>query len=96
VPGRIAKAQLVIDPNADEYRVALPPSLARAEMKLSAVVKICVSAQGKVADVKLLKSADAAVDPQIPAVLSRWRFRPLLSDGRPVPFCYVTQYEIDR
>jgi len=94
VPGRVAKAQLAIDPNAAAYRVALPPSLARAEMKLAAVVKICVSADGKVTDVKLLKSADPAVDPQIPQVLSRWRFRPLLAAGRAVPFCYVTQYEI--
>ena len=94
VPGRVAKAQLAIDPNAAGYRVALPPSLARADMKLAAVVKVCVSAEGKVAAVKLLKSADPAVDPQIPLVLSRWRFRPLMANGRAVPFCYVTQYEI--
>jgi hypothetical protein len=94
VPGRVAKAQLAIDPNAAEYRVALPPSLARADMKLAAVVKICVSPEGKVTDVKLLKSADPALDPQIPLVLSRWRFHPLMANGRAVPFCYVTQYEI--
>ncbi len=94
ISGRLAKAQLAIDSNADEYRVKLPPSLARAEMKLSAVVKMCVSADGKVADVKLLKSADPAIDPQIPAVLGRWRYKPLLVDGRAVPFCYVLQYEI--
>jgi hypothetical protein len=94
IAGRVAKAQLAIDPNADEYRVKLPPSLARAEMKLSAVVKLCVSAEGKVSDVKLLKPADPAVDTQIPLVLSRWRYRPLLTDGRPTPFCYVLQYEI--
>ena len=72
----------------------LPPSLARAEMKLSAVVKMCVSAEGRVADLKLLKSADPAIDPQIPAVLGKWRYKPLVVDGRAVPFCYVLQYEI--
>ena len=94
ISGRLAKAQLVIDANADEYRVKLPPSLARADMKLSAVVKMCVSAEGKVAEVKLLKSADPAIDAQIPAVLAKWRYRPLVVDGRAVPFCYVLQYEI--
>jgi hypothetical protein len=94
ISGRLAKAQLVIDANADEYRVKLPPSLARAEMKLSAVVKMCVAADGRVADVKLLRSADPAVDAQIPAVLGKWRYRPLMLDGRAVPFCYVLQYEI--
>ena len=78
----------------DEYRVKAPPSLARAEMKLSAVVKMCVGADGRVADVKLLKSADPAIDAQIPAVLGKWRYRPLVTDGRAVPFCYVLQYEI--
>jgi hypothetical protein len=94
ISGRLAKALLAIDSNADEYRVKLPPSLARAEMKLSAVVKMCVSAEGKVADLKLLKSADPAIDPQIPAVLGKWRYKPLVVDGRAVPFCYVLQYEI--
>jgi hypothetical protein len=55
---------------------------------------ICVAADGKVASVKLLKSADPAIDPQIPAVLGKWRFRPLLVNNRAVPFCYTTQYEI--
>ena len=72
----------------------LPPSLARAEMKLSAVVRMCVSAEGKVADLKLLKPADPAIDPQIPAVLGKWRYKPLVVQGRAVPFCYVLQYEI--
>jgi len=94
ISGRLAKVLLVIDSNADEYRVKLPPSLARAEMKLAAVVKMCVSAEGKVADLKLLKSADPAIDPQIPAVLGKWRYKPLVVDGRAVPFCYVLQYEI--
>jgi hypothetical protein len=94
ISGRLAKALLAIDSNADEYRVKLPPSLARADMKLSAVVKMCVSAEGKVADLKLLKPADPAIDPQIPAVLGKWRYKPLVVDGRAVPFCYVLQYEI--
>jgi hypothetical protein len=94
ISGRLAKALLAIDSNADEYRVKLPPSLARAEMKLSAVVKMCVSAEGKVADLKLLKPADPAIDAQIPAVLGKWRYKPLVVDGRAVPFCYVLQYEI--
>ncbi len=94
ISGRLAKALLAIDSNADEYRVKLPPSLARAEMKLAAVVKMCVSAEGKVADLKLLKSADPAIDAQIPAVLGKWRYKPLVVDGRAVPFCYVLQYEI--
>jgi TonB family protein len=90
----VARGLLAVDPNADEYRVKLPPSLARAGMKLAAVVRICVSPQGTVSDVRLLKSADPMVDAQIPEVLHTWRYRPYLVDGQPAPFCYVQQYEI--
>jgi hypothetical protein len=94
ISGRVARDQLLIDPNTDEYRVKLPPALARAGMKVSAVVRICVSAQGTVSDVRILKSADPSVDPEIPAVLGKWRYRPLIADGQPAPFCYVLQYGI--
>jgi serine/threonine protein kinase/outer membrane biosynthesis protein TonB len=94
VPGRVANNQLAIDPNGDEYRVRLPPSLARAGMQFSAVVRLCVSAQGSVTEVRILKSADPTIDSQIPAVLGRWRYRPLIADGKPTPFCYVLKYDI--
>jgi serine/threonine protein kinase len=94
VPGRVANNQLAIDPNGDEYRVRLPPSLARAGMQFSAVVRLCVSVQGSVTEVRILKSADPTIDSQIPAVLGRWRYRPLIADGKPTPFCYVLKYDI--
>jgi PEGA domain len=94
VPGRVARALLLIDPNADEYRVRLPPSLARAGMKLSAVVHVCVTAQGAVSEARILKSADPAVDPDIRTVIGTWRYRPLLVDGQATPFCYVLNHDV--
>lgn len=94
VSPQIARQQLLIDPNADAYKVTLPPPLVRTGMTFSAVVRICVSAQGTVSEVKLLRGADPAIDPQIPAVLGRWRYRPYTIDGRPVPFCYTIRYDV--
>jgi len=90
----IARQQLAIDPNADPYKVTLPPPLARTGMKFSAVVRICVSAQGAVSEVKLLRGADPAIDSQIPTVLGRWRYRPYMIDGKPVPFCFPLRYDV--
>lgn len=90
----IARQQLLIDPNADAYKVTLPPPLARTGMRFSAVVRVCVSTQGTVSEVKVLRGADPAIDPQIPTVLGRWRYRPYMIDGQPVPFCYTIRYDV--
>jgi outer membrane biosynthesis protein TonB len=94
VPDRLARAQLLIDPNAEEYRVTLPPPLAQAGKKLTAVVRVCVSALGAVSEVQILKSADAAVDPDIRTVIGKWRYQPLMIDGRAAPFCTVLNHDV--
>ena len=91
---QVAKGLLLIDPNDERYRVALPPALERGGITLSAIVRVCVSAQGAVTEVRIVRGAGPAVDPQIPSVLGRWRYRPLLLDGKPTPFCYPLKYEI--
>jgi protein TonB len=94
LPPQVGGKQLLIDPNSDAYKVHLPPPLARQGMAFFAVVRMCVSAGGDVTDVKILRGADPAIDPQIPEVLRRWRYRPYTLDGKPVPFCYMLRYEI--
>jgi protein TonB len=94
---KIAHLQLLINPNVDPYKVQLPPALerlTRSGAQVSAIVRVCVSAQGDVTDVKVLRGADPAVDSQIPVVLRRWRYRPYQVDGRAEPFCYNFRYEI--
>jgi periplasmic protein TonB len=94
VSAKIARGQLLIDPNAEPYRVKLPPALARSGETYVAMLRICVSAQGAVTGVQLMKGASPAIDPQFPRVIGRWRYRPLLADGQPTPFCYLLRYEV--
>jgi periplasmic protein TonB len=94
VSAQVARGQLLIDPNAEAYRVKLPPMLARTGATYQAIVRVCVSAQGAVTGVQVAKGASPAIDPQIPTVLARWRYRPLLLDGKPTAFCYMLRYEI--
>jgi periplasmic protein TonB len=91
---QIAKGLLLIDPSEERYRVKLPPALERAGATVSAILRVCVSAAGAVTEVRILKGAGPAIDPQIPSVIGRWRYRPLLIDGRPTPFCYPLRYEV--
>jgi protein TonB len=94
VSPQVARGQLLIDPNDERYRVSLPPPLARAGMRFFAILRVCVGADGAVTGVRILRGADPAIDPQIPTVLGRWRYRPFTVDGRPTPFCYMLRYEI--
>jgi protein TonB len=91
---QIGKGLLLIDPNEEQYRVKLPPALERGGVTLYAIVRVCVSAQGAVTEVRVLKGAGPAIDPQIPSVLGRWRYRPFTLNGQPTPFCYPLRYEI--
>jgi protein TonB len=94
VSAKLGRGQLLIDPNDERYRVKLPPPLARSGETYVAMLKVCVSAQGAVTSVQLMKSATPAIDGQFPSVIGRWRYRPLIADGAPTPFCYPLRYEV--
>jgi serine/threonine-protein kinase len=90
---KVGHGQLLTNPSAKAVRV--PTALERSGQTFSATVNICVSAGGQVSKVSILRSAAPALDVQISKALSRWRYRPLLEAGKPVPFCYPLNYEIE-
>jgi periplasmic protein TonB len=94
VSASVGRGQLLIDPNAERYRVKLPLALARSGETYTAMLRLCVSAEGGVTSVQVLKGAGAALDGQFPSVMGRWRYRPLIVDGVPTPFCYLLRYEV--
>lgn len=94
VSPQIGSRQLLINPQSPAYRPKIPRALATSGQSFVAVVRMCVSAQGAVTGVSVMKGAGAAIDSQLPSVLGRWRYKPLLIDGRPTPFCYLLRYEI--
>ena len=94
VSASVGRGQLLIDPNSEPYRVKLPPALARSGETYVAMLRLCVSAEGRVTSVQVLKGAGPALDGQFPSVMARWRYRPLMADGTPTPFCYLLRYEV--
>ncbi|MFZ5896655.1 MAG: energy transducer TonB [Myxococcota bacterium] len=94
VPPNVAAQQLLTDPRTNPaYRVIMPAAFSSAGMRLWAMVKICVSKAGSVADVKLIKGMDPAVDPLLLSKIRTWRYRPMSIDGQPIAFCYNLRYE---
>jgi len=94
LPPAVGKQLLLTDPDDERYRVKLPEVMERAGIVAKAIVRICVSAQGTVTDVKVLKGAGPAIDPQIPGVLRTWKYKPYTLDGKPTPFCFPFVYQI--
>jgi hypothetical protein len=90
---KLGHARLTIDSNRKPYRVSLPPALDRMSRTFDARVSICVSTLGTVSSMKVLHSADPALDRQLAIAISRWLYRPLLEGGRAIPFCYNLRFE---
>lgn len=88
---------LAINPNVRPYRVNLPEELSErmgAGETISPILQICVTEQGTVQSVRVVKPSIPLVDAQIPDVIRRWRYRTLLFEGQAHPFCYVTRYSL--
>jgi TonB family protein len=90
-------------PERMEQRV-LSPAFARAQAETqglprvsalrrvaepSALVKVSVTATGKVSRVTVVKSGGPALDRAARADLAGWTFRPYKLAGEPVPFCFM-------
>ena len=85
---------LAINPNVRPYKVNVPDELLDRGDVFQSQVFICVSAEGKVVSAKVTKTSTPTIDLQIPAVLGRWKYKPYLVDGRPIPFCYPLRYTV--
>jgi hypothetical protein len=77
------------------YRLRISDRCIAAGYVYASVLRICVSAEGSVSSVEVLRHSIPAVDDQFPRVIGRWRYDPYLEDGVPTPFCYVRDYRID-
>jgi len=88
LPPNMAKQQLVSGPDPP-----FPPSLNHGGNIYRVLVKICVTTSGNVDRVTLMKGADSLLDDGVLSTVRTWRFRPLLANNTPVPFCYPATFE---
>ena len=52
-----------------------------------------MSTSGGVDKVTIMKGADPQLDDGVLTTVRSWRFRPLLANNTPVPFCYPATFE---
>jgi protein TonB len=94
LPPSIGKGQALVDWNDPRYKPRLPPALNRAGMVVWGLFKLCVTAQGSVQTVAVLKSADKLVDQDWSNLLKTVPHKPYTIGGRPVPYCYPLRLEV--
>ncbi|MES1171784.1 MAG: energy transducer TonB [Bacteroidota bacterium] len=70
-----------------------PAHLRKSGANFLVMAKICVAAAGAVESVTLLKRAEPTLDNNVVTRVKTWRFRPLMANGTPAPFCYFGRFE---
>jgi hypothetical protein len=71
-----------------EYEI-YPRLLAQASLTHAEIlVEVCVSDHGQVSDAVITEGGMAAIDHTLRAAIRSWRYRPLLVNGAPTPFCH--------
>ena len=94
VAPNVGTGQRTTDLTDPRYKPGLPPALNRAGMVVWGMFKICVSAQGKVTGVTMIKPADPLVDADWMAKMKLWEYKPYSVNGRPVPFCHPIRMQV--
>jgi periplasmic protein TonB len=93
LPPNVGLGQRLSDLSDPRYRPSLPPQLNRAGMIVWGLYRICVAVDGRVENVRVLKSADQLVDDRWVALIRSWEYRPYSIEGRAVPFCHAMRIE---
>jgi TonB family protein len=72
---------------------SLPRSLWVWGRVYSIIAEVCVSAEGRVSNVSIKRSADPELDRVVAGTMRSWRYRPRLVAGVPRPFCHLMKLD---
>jgi TonB family protein len=90
-PAPAMKAPHVAADTARALRVydTFPKLLEQARVaQAEVIVEVCVSDHGRVNDAVIARGGSSAIDATLRAAIRSWRYRPLLVNGAPTPFCH--------
>jgi hypothetical protein len=94
LPPNVARGQLAIDPQAEQYRAHLPAIVQRSGMALAALMKVCVDRNGAVVEVKMLRGVSSEIDAAFISAIRTWRYKPFMVGDHTVPFCTSVHYQV--
>jgi TonB family protein len=72
---------------------SLPRSLWVSGRVYAVLAQVCVSADGRVSNVSILRGAAAELDRAVTSTLRSWQYRPRIIEGTPRPFCHLVKLE---
>jgi TonB family protein len=87
------RPRLLSDPQDDAIARALPKAVYDAET-YSVLLEVCVSTEGDVTRVSIVRGQDASVDRDVLEAVRRWKYRPGEVDGQPLAMCFPLVYRI--
>lgn len=89
LPPSVAEQQKLSTPDP------VPPAvLQRAGTVVFTMAKICVNAEGSVSEVKIVKPGEPLWDKAVTDTVRGWKFKPTVINGHPVPFCYISRFNL--
>lgn len=87
-PGKVMPVLIAGDEQIQASVAVKRAMLAAGQRKITASVKLCVDREGAVKSVEpITPSGHDAYDTTIRDNMQSWRYRPLMVDGKPAPFC---------
>jgi hypothetical protein len=86
--------KLAVDPNDARFRPILPRALDRVGVVVTGTYLVCAAADGKVAAVSIIKSADPRVDDDWMRTLKTWRYEPFVVAGNRLPLCHKVHLDV--
>jgi TonB family protein len=90
-PSTPTKAPVIAPETARALRVydTFPMVLAQARLAhAQMLVEVCVSDHGRVSDAVISESSVRSMDSTLRTAIRSWRYRPLVVNGAPIPFCH--------
>jgi TonB family protein len=87
------RPRLLSDPQNDAVARTLPKAVYDAEM-YSVLLDVCVSTEGDVTRVSIMRGQEASLDRDILEAVRRWRYRPGEVEGTAVAMCFPLVYRI--
>jgi TonB family protein len=90
------KARAIFTPDPDRQSLAKTPTGMGSRRAGSVTVSFCTGASGRTNTVTIADSfGDRHVDAVARKAVQRWRFRPMLVDGRPMKTCSKVTFRIE-
>jgi hypothetical protein len=94
-PKTVVAGRRLTDATALPHKPTLPKEINRAGIVVWGLYKVCVSTEGNVKSVSVIKTAlPGGMDAHWIARMENWKYAPYSVDGKAVPFCHPARIEV--